>query len=132
MATNFQQQPVDWVDAYGAGVASVLSLFQGRFRYGLIAQGVPFGAYRSLVAGSNPLTDPCSQAIRSPSCPTGGFQRTDKIATLTSWPEGLDDLRVCWRNPVRDENCCVCEKCIRNILSFRALGLDPPPPSART
>ena len=45
---------------------------------------------------------------------------------LPSGRRAIDDLRVCWRNPVRHENCCVCEKCIRNILSFRALGLERP------
>ncbi len=127
VATNFQEQPVDWTHAFGAGVASVLALFQGRFRYGLIAQGVPFGAYQSLVEGSNPLTDPLLSSDTFTVVPDGaGFNRTDKIAAIADWKEGIEDLRVCWRNSIRDENCCVCEKCIRNILSFRALGLGRP------
>lgn len=127
VATNFKQQPVDWVDAFGAAVAAVLSLFQRRFRYGLVAQGVPFGAYRSIVEGSNPLSDPLLSSDVFTIIPDGaGFQRTDKLAELAHWPEGLADLRVCWKNPIRDENCCVCEKCIRNILSMRALGLPRP------
>ncbi len=127
VATNFREQPVRWPHAFGTGVASVLALFQRRFRYGLIAQGVPFGAYHSLVEGSNPLTDPLLSSDGFTVVPDGaGFNRTDKIAAIAGWKEGLDDLRVCWQNTVRDENCCVCEKCIRNILSFRALGLDRP------
>jgi hypothetical protein len=127
VATNFQEQPVDWTHAFGAGVSSVLALFQGRYRYGLIAQGVPFGAYQALVEGSNPLTDPLLSSDTFAVVPDGaGFNRTDKIAAISEWKEGIEDLRVCWRNTVRDENCCVCEKCIRNILSFRALGLGRP------
>jgi hypothetical protein len=120
VATNYREQPVNWVFAFGAGLASVLSLFQSRFKFGLIAQGVPYHAYRSMVEGSNPLTDPLLSSASFNVVPDGpGYQRIDKIAALQAWPEGL-------RNPVRDENCCVCEKCIRNILSFRALGIDLP------
>jgi hypothetical protein len=39
----------------------------------------------------------------------------------------LEYLRVCWAGDHLYENCCDCEKCIRNILTFRALGLGLPP-----
>jgi hypothetical protein len=29
---------------------------------------------------------------------------------------------VCWQGAELDKNCCKCEKCIRNILSFRVVG----------
>ena len=40
----------------------------------------------------------------------------------------MSNLRVCLgHNPlVRVRNCCKCEKCIRNILIFRVLGLGLP------
>jgi len=126
-STNWRELPVSWIDSFGAVVASVLSLYQGGFRAGLLASGVPFGAYRSIVEGSNPLTDPLLSSAAFRIVADGpGFRRIDKIAALAQWPEGLPDLRVCSRNTVRDQNCCVCEKCIRNILSFRAQGLDRP------
>ena len=126
-STNWRELPVSWVDSFGAVVASVLSLYQGGFRAGLLSSGVPFGAYRSIVEGSNPITDPLLSSAAFRIVADGpGFQRIDKIAALAQWPEGLPNVRVCWRNSVRDENCCVCEKCIRNILSFRALGLGRP------
>ncbi len=127
VATNFRQLPVDWVDSFGAAVASVLTLFQGGFDTGLLPSGIPFAAYRSLVEGSNPITDPLlSSAAFKIVADGSGFQRIEKVAALAQWQEGIGDLRPCSRNPVRDENCCECEKCIRNILSFRALGLGRP------
>jgi len=125
--TNFRELPVNWVHAFGSAVASVLALFSGRFDTGLIASGVPYAAYRTIVEGSNPLTDPLlsSDSFRV-ICDGAGFGRIEKIEILSQWQEGLNDLRVCSRNLIRYENCCVCEKCIRNMLSFRVLGLDPP------
>ncbi len=126
--TDFRALPVVWPDTFGSAVASVLSLFSGGFHAGLIAGGVSFDSYKTIVEGSNPLTDPLlsSDSFRV-ICDGSGFRRVDKIAVLSDWSEGLKDLRVCARNPVRYENCCVCEKCIRNILSFRVLGLELPP-----
>ena len=31
----------------------------------------------------------------------------------------MQHLRVCWQGKYKDINCCECEKCIRNILTFR-------------
>lgn len=127
VTTNFRELPVDWVDAFGAAVAAVLGLFQRRYRTGLVSQGVPFSAYQSLVEGSNPLTDPMLSSDSFTIVPDGGgFHRVDKIAALEEWQEGFGDLRVCSLGKIRDKNCCVCEKCIRNILSFRALGISRP------
>jgi hypothetical protein len=57
-----------------------------------------------------------------------GYSRFDKIQALAGWPEAMSNLRVCLgHNPERRaRNCCKCEKCIRNILTFRALGLGLP------
>jgi len=124
IASNFRELPVSWVDSFGAAVASALALFQGGFDTGLLASGIPFGAYRTLVEGENPITDPLlSSAAFKIVADGAGFQRIDKIGALVQWREGLDDLRVCAVNQIRDQNCCECEKCIRNILCFRALGL---------
>ena len=127
VASNFRKLPVNWVNSFGAAVASALALFQGGFDVGLIASGIPFGAYQNLVEGENPVTNHLlsSNTFRI-SGDGAGFQRTEKIGTLAAWPEGLKDLRVCAVNSIKYENCGVCEKCIRNILSFRVLGLGLP------
>jgi hypothetical protein len=129
VATNFKDISVFWPHAFGTGVASVLSLFQKKYSRGLIAQGVPYSSYKNLVEGSNPMTDPLLSSNSFFITPDGGgFQRAEKIKVISKWPEGMKYLRVCWEGEEKDSNCCVCEKCIRNILTFRALGL--PIPSA--
>jgi len=125
--TNFKEISVFWPHNFGSGVASVLSLFQKRYCAGLIAQGVPFSSYDHLVEGSNPMTDPLLSSSSFTIIPDGGgFRRSDKIKVISDWPEGMEYLRVCWEGEQKDRNCCVCEKCVRNILTFRALGLPLP------
>jgi hypothetical protein len=127
VATNFKELSVFWPHAFGTGVASVLSLFQRRYATGLIAQGVPYSCYQNLVEGSNPMTDPLLSSDAFRIVPDGGgFQRWEKIKVISDWPEGMEHLRVCWEGEKKDSNCCDCEKCIRNILTFRALGLPLP------
>jgi hypothetical protein len=128
VTTNYRTLDVEWTDAFGSAVASVLMLFQKTFGTGLIAQGVPYHCYHHIVEGSNPLTDPLLSSDSFRVIPDGAaFQRMDKIEVLSGWAEGLESLRVCWQGQEKDRNCCRCEKCIRNILTFRALGLGLPP-----
>lgn len=128
LATNYRDFDVDWSDSFGPAVASTMMVLGKRFRRGLIAQGVGYGAYRVLVEGSNPMTDPLLSSDAFQTVPDGAaFSRADKIGVLSGWPEAMEHLRVCWEGEQRDRNCCRCEKCIRNILTFRALGLELPP-----
>lgn len=127
VATNFKEISIFWPHANATGVASVLSLFQRRYHSGLVGQTVPYGNYRHLVEGSNPLTDPLLSSDSFRIVPDGaGFQRWEKIRLISDWIEGMEHLRVCWEGDRKDANCCDCEKCIRNILTFRALGLKVP------
>jgi hypothetical protein len=59
------------------------------------------------------------------------FTRIEKLQALTVWPEALENLKVCWEGQYKfdaspDTNCCVCDKCVRTMLAFRALGLEIP------
>lgn len=127
VVTNYRSLDVDWTDAFGSAVVATLRLFQGKFDTGLIAQGVPYHCYHHIVEGSNPLTDPLlSSASFRVVADGAAFRRIDKIEAMRSWKEGLEGIRVCWQGPEKDRNCCRCEKCIRNILTFRALGLGLP------
>ena len=128
VATNFRSLDLDWTHAFGTGVVSIMMLLGGRFTRGLIALGAPVGSYGMMIVGSNPLTDPLLSSNAFQVIPDGAeFDRPDKIRVIADWPEARDMLRVCWAGPHKDRNCCECEKCIRTILSFRALGLGLPP-----
>jgi hypothetical protein len=125
--TNFKEISVFWPHDYGSGIASILSLFQKKYTAGLIAQGMSFSSFKHLV-GSHPMTDPLLSSSSFSIIPDGsGFERTEKIRAISEWPEGIKYLRVCWEGEKKDRNCCACEKCIRNILTFRALGISLPP-----
>jgi hypothetical protein len=126
MATNVQRVEHAWDDIVGAAVASCLHLLQPNARVGLLPGSVPYDL--ELLWGSHPQSDPLlsSDALRI-HYDAGSYTRPQKIAEIAEWPAAMKDLRVCWANPRRDANCGRCGKCIRTILTFRALGLGLPP-----
>ena len=122
LVTNFRALNQDWEDAHGAAIVSCLMLLENLYPLGLIASGP---SYKSLVfpQGSNPLTDRYLSSSSFQVIHDGaGYSRLEKIKEISNWPEVRDHLRVCWQGSELDKNCCQCEKCIRNILSFRSLG----------
>ncbi len=128
IATNYRQLVEDWSHSFGAALASCLHIFSGGFSHGLIGQGFTYREIRSYNEGSNALTDPLLSSDSFRIVPDGAaFERFEKIYAMRNWPEFLHNLRVCWQGLQKDRNCCACEKCIRNILTFRALGLGLPP-----
>ncbi len=127
VSTNYREIVGDWAHSHGAAVASCLHLFRGGFSEGLIGQTFTYGEIRSIMEGVNALTDPLLSSDNFKIIPDGAaFKRSDKILAISSRPELLKDLRVCWEGAQKDQNCCNCEKCMRNILTFRALGLGLP------
>ena len=122
MATNFRELNQDWEDVHGAAIVSCLMLLENIYPLGLIASGP---SYKSLVfpQGSNPLTDRyLSSSSFSVIHDGAGSTRLEKIQAISDWQEVREHLRVCWQGAELDKNCCKCEKCIRSILSFRAVG----------
>ena len=128
IATNYRALVADWSHSFAAALSSCMMLLGARFAEGLIGQGLTYSDFHLLREGSNPLTDPMLSSSSFRIVPDGGaFSRADKILAMSEWKEFLEGVRVCWAGPQKDRNCCVCEKCIRNILTFRALGLGLPP-----
>ena len=128
VATNYKELGADWIHSFGAATASCLALFSGRFKVGFISQGLTYSEINLLHEGSNPITDPLtsSDSFRVIASNTE-FDRASKIYAMRDWKEFLRYLRVCHQGPQKDQNCCECEKCMRNILTFRAMGLGLPP-----
>ena len=128
VSTNYRSLVNDWSHSFGPAVASCLMLFSGRFKSGLIGQGMTFTEFYLLREGSNPLTDPLLSSDSFKIIPDGTtYTRAAKIYSMRDWDEFLKYLRVCWEGSEKDKNCCECEKCIRNMLTFKALGLKLPP-----
>ena len=123
VATNAQSLPTpgrhSWTHGHETAIGAILSLFSRRFSHGLVANSVP---YRSLGVdyGTNPITDPLLSASRFSILDDGGeVSRLQKLEAIVDWPEAMADLRVCNSRTGGDRNCCVCEKCIRTIISLR-------------
>jgi hypothetical protein len=126
IATNVRDLPIDWNHAHGAATAAALHWFSGRFAAGVVASTMMLGR-PARPFGSQLLTDPLLGSLAFPILHDGAeVPRIEKIAALARWPEAAANLRVCWEGPARDENCGVCEKCIRTKLEYLACGASLP------
>jgi hypothetical protein len=128
LATNFRQViKWDWEDVFGTAIASCLMLFQNHYTTGLIPASYSYYAL-GFPYGSNPISDRLLSSKSFEIVHDGAnARRAEKISHVSTWNEGLHHLRVCWEGPDKYRNCGRCEKCIRNILNFRILGIDSPP-----
>ncbi|MEJ2586682.1 MAG: hypothetical protein P8165_03705 [Deltaproteobacteria bacterium] len=110
-------------------IASAASLFRN------ISGGCLVGSSHSYLNlnpwGSHPLTDRLLSSNSFQIHHDMVFTRMEKLRALLQWPEALENLKVCWEGQYRydtspDTNCCSCDKCIRTMLAFRALGREIP------
>ena len=109
-----------WEFEFCAGIAAVLTLFQGPANIGLIGSDED---YMHFVPYSNPITNHFMSSGTFRIFTEGGsFSRSEKVAELARVPELAERLRVCWQGPATGRNCGQCEKCIRTKLNFLASG----------
>jgi hypothetical protein len=128
ITTNYREiEPrLLWEDVFGTALVSCLMLLQKGFNIGLIPSSFPYNAL-SFPYGSNPVTDWMLSSQNFRIIHDGAAStRLEKIRKISEWKEALKYLRVCWEGSQKDTNCCRCEKCVRNILNFRVLGIDSP------
>lgn len=122
MATNFREimDPyLRWTTSFGSALGACLLLFQKKFNTGLIASSYCYQTL-SFPYGSNSITDPMMGNNKLSIIYDGAEERRiGKARLIAEWPEAMKYLRVCWQGAQKDVNCCECEKCIRNILTFR-------------
>lgn len=126
MQTNARELDQHWEDSFGLILSGCFLQLQSQHRYALRGSEEPF---EDLVLpwGSTPLTDPwCSTAAMTQEHDGCGFDRCEKVDWLASHTRTLADIRVCWEGPDKSTNCGRCEKCIRTMLNFWAMGLDVP------
>jgi hypothetical protein len=124
MATNLRELPGDWDHVFGIAGASCLMMLQGAYSAGLFGSSEPYHM-QIFPWGSTPMSDWLLSSDSFQFVHDGAaFTRVEKLQALTSWPEACRHLRVCWQGERKDRNCGRCEKCIRTILAFRAVGLE--------
>ena len=115
--------------AHACVIASVASLFRTMWGGCLIGSSHSYLHLRPW--GSHPLTDRLLSSDSFKMHHDTVFKRMDKLEALFSWPEALNNLKVCWEGQYRfdtlpDTNCCQCDKCVRTMLAFKALGHEIP------
>lgn len=115
-----------WPYTYVPALAACLHLFDEAHDVGVIGSDEPYSAL-VIPWGSNPITNHLLSSGRfGVKYDSGGYTRTQKVKALAEWPTALSNLRVCWEGPKTGRNCGRCEKCIRTILNFRAVGVEKP------
>lgn len=128
-ATNFRfVTPLSYpLHTFGSGLAACLLMFQESHSHGLIPSS---DAYHQIYfpLGSTALTDRLL-GTRNFFIEYDGAEatRTEKLRAIMQWPGVAEQLRVCNQFDQPDRNCGRCEKCVRNILCLRILGIHQPP-----
>ena len=121
--TNYRQvSTASWDHAFAPALVAALSNFRTIAGTCIIGSSEP---YDSLVIpwGSSPITDHLLSSDGFVVMHDGAsHSRTEKVAAITEWRAGTDNLRVCWEGEVDDGNCGSCEKCVRTKLNFLAIG----------
>jgi hypothetical protein len=108
--------------AFGGALASVAHVLAGEFSRVVIPSSSDEETH--MAYGSMPELDPLWSS-ESVEIVHHGFDasRLRKVEELRHWPEALQNLRVCWRNPDDVYNCGRCEKCLRTLVLLEMAGL---------
>lgn len=127
MATNADEFSVDWEDSFTPMIASCMNVLAGGFRGAIFGSSQPYKDFL-LPVGSNPVSDVFVGSSHFEFFTDGAeLQRIDKVALLTTWPEAIRHMRVCWEGREKDRNCGRCEKCIRTQLELLCVGIKDAP-----
>jgi hypothetical protein len=120
---HFEQPsvPGGWEMCHGAVLAAVAHALGPVHGKVYIASTYSFADLH--VWGSHPLLDPLWSTEAVQIIHDGGETRLNKLRVLVNHPEVLARLRVCWEQR-GNNNCGLCEKCVRTMLGLRALGVD--------
>lgn len=127
IATNYREMSdASWEHTFTCALVAALSNLRALAGTGIVGSSEP---YDNLVIpwGSSPITDHLLSSGGFRVIHDGaGFNRTEKVAVIEGWDEGVNNLRVCWQGEALDSNCGQCEKCLRTRLNFLATGQPQP------
>jgi hypothetical protein len=103
-------------------------VLSSHFGLGLVGADPPHALLEYPVFGSAPCVEvfygSAGTEIRSDGA---DLTREQKAAALTAYPEALEHIYVCTARGRSIRNCGRCEKCVRTMLSFIAVGSEIPP-----
>lgn len=110
-----------WDIHHGPALAAVAHALAPNHSTVFIGSSYP---YRDLhIWGSHPMLDPLwsSEVVRILH-DGADANRIEKMRLMAQHPDLLKYIRVCWQN-TGEYNCGRCEKCIRTMIAFSALGV---------
>jgi len=127
VATNSKELGLqEWADSFASQLAACLHNYSHEFGYGLVGSSEPYNAL-VLPWGSNPVTDHLLSGGALRVVHDGaGYSRTEKVGELAKFPTATKTLKSCWEGKETFKNCGRCEKCIRTLLNFKAVGVSDP------
>jgi hypothetical protein len=125
--TNFRDVvDTPWEDVFGTALAAALTPFKAIAGYALIGSSAPYDALIHPY-GSSPITDHLLSSGDFGIIHDGASsKRLEKVKVISRWPDAMNHLQVCWEGAIRDQNCGICEKCIRTKTHFAIQGLPIP------
>jgi len=110
--------------AFSAGMIAPAHALRARFTEVLFASGGFPGEHPP--HGSHPRLDPLySSGGLTARHAEAGRTRLDKVRAIAAWPEAMAVLEVCLHHEIPAPNvvnCGRCEKCVRTMLAFAAIG----------
>ncbi len=118
--TNFREvSTASWEHTHGTAIAAGLNRYKTIAGNALIGSTEPF--YNQMgIWGSNSFSDHLLGSSDFSFIHDGAaYRRLDKVRYLCRWPDGLENLQVCYEGKNRDENCGICEKCVRTQMTFK-------------
>ena len=120
--TNYRLLKHDWNFEYVASLVGISSLYKENYSNVIVSSSVEFNAER--FDASNSMSNRFLGQNKFNVITYGEyFTRTEKANAIRDWELGLKHVRVCWAGEDKSKNCCVCEKCQRTILNFKACGI---------
>jgi len=121
--TNYREiSTLNWEHACGSALVSALTNFKNIAGTCIVGSSDSY-AHLPIPWGSSPITDHLLSSGEFIVLHDGSsHSRTEKVRDISDWKVAVNNLRVCWEGDLKDENCGICEKCVRTKLNFLAAG----------
>lgn len=116
----------EWEDTFAAQLACCMHNYAHDCSYALIGSSEPYN-HLIIPWGSSPVTDHLLSSSNFKIVHDGaGFSRTEKVELVAKYPNAAAVAKVCWEGKETYKNCGHCEKCVRTLINFKAVGVDTP------
>ncbi|NNF03163.1 MAG: hypothetical protein HKN17_01750 [Rhodothermales bacterium] len=110
-----------WEFSHGSALAAIAHVISGTIDRIYVPATISYPRLNSW--GSHPVLDPLWSShdidLIHDGCEAPRFEKCTLVA---QHPEIVENIRVCWKADMGEYNCGECEKCVRTMVAFAALG----------